>query len=105
MKHHVVSERDEEVLRELEGRNWARLLDVGGTSGSHHSNTLAKLARYGLVQYKQRGTVDPPNGQNDKLALNSGWGKRRSILYRLTPEGREYADALATKKAAPKDGL
>lgn len=59
-------------------REWARPLDLGGRSGSHHSGTLAALERKELVESRQR----------------SGYLHRRgSKVYRLTEKGRPVADA------------
>lgn len=49
----VLTERDLEVLAKLSTTEWFRPMDVGGTNSSHHSATLAKLARYGLAEQKR----------------------------------------------------
>lgn len=80
-----ITERDVEVLKELEAHErsmkkmgvggeklWARPLDCGGTNGSHHSQTLSKLARHGLAEQKKRGGFS-----------------RGSKVYRITSKGRE----------------
>lgn len=62
-----LTERDEEVLYSVisTARDWQRMkinrkmapLDVGGFNGSHHSQTLAKLAKRGLVERIKFGTA------------------------------------------------
>jgi hypothetical protein len=49
----VLTERDHEVLASLDSEQFLRPMDIGGTDSSHHSATLAKLARYGLVEQKR----------------------------------------------------
>lgn len=75
----VLNERDQEVLNDLRawlyGNRWARPMDLGGGSGSHHSATLAKLVRLGYAESKQRGT----------LAFNS----RGSKVYRALTKTSE----------------
>ncbi len=75
-----LTERDFEVLRYLDAcheakygheNGWATPMDIGGHDGSHHSTTLAKLERHGLVESKARG----------------GW-LRGSKKYRTTETGR-----------------
>lgn len=74
-----LTERDYEVLRELRayGRSpyansrGAHPMDVGGYNGSHHSGTLNKLVRHGLVSRSY-----PPRP-----------GQRGSQRYKLTEEG------------------
>jgi hypothetical protein len=80
-----------DVLESLEWANirssyplqWARPLDLGATNSSHHSATLAALAKKGLVQFKQRGEADPPPGENGRKRFRT----RGSKCYRITPEG------------------
>lgn len=77
-----LTERDIDILHELAGYErgslcGARPLDLGGYNGSHHSSTLAKLARYGLVFRSLRVT----NGYS-----------RASYRYRLTDSGRAIVD-------------
>ena len=58
-----ISDRDLETLGDLNAANrnltevgyrdgWAKPMDCGGSNGSHHSATLAKLARAGLADRK-----------------------------------------------------
>lgn len=76
-----LSDRDIETLRELEAANrnhmqigfrdgWAKPLDCGGTNGSHHSATLAKLVRAKLAERK---------GYNP--------GCRAVWMYKITAQG------------------
>lgn len=37
------------------GESWVRPMDIGGFDGSHHSTTLAQLARMGLARRARRG--------------------------------------------------
>jgi hypothetical protein len=77
-----LTDRDVETLRDLEaacrnyldvtGQEFVQPMDCGGWNGSHHSATLAKLAKRNLVERKQRG----------------GWS-RGSWKYRITQAGRE----------------
>lgn len=48
-----LTERDREVLRELPTDEFVRPMDIGGRNSSHHSATLSKLVRYGLVERKR----------------------------------------------------
>jgi hypothetical protein len=59
----LLTDRDYETLGELEAANrnltdvgyrggWAKPLDCGGSNGSHHGTTLAKLSKAGLVEKK-----------------------------------------------------
>ena len=75
-----LTERDYELLRELEAYErseyrdprGAAPIDLGGYNGSHHSGTLNKLARHGLIMRRY-----PPRP-----------GHRGSQRYKLTEEGR-----------------
>jgi hypothetical protein len=62
---------------------WARPLDIGGTSNSHHSNTLRRMVALGWVETDRQ---TPP-------ARNS----RPGLRYRITAKGRE---ALANHDAS-----
>lgn len=66
------------------GERAYRPLDIGGHNGSHHSATLAKLERRGLVASRQR----------------SAHGSRGSKLYWLTPEGKEAVSVWRQEKCA-----
>lgn len=66
-------------------REWCTPLDIGGHNGSHHSGTLATLARRGLVQFKQRWHKDPEPGKN---GVSGRRLTRGSKCYRITPAGR-----------------
>lgn len=50
---------------------WFRPMDIGGSSGSHHSPTLRKLERRGLVEQKAR----------------TAGGRKFGRLYRITAAG------------------
>jgi chromosome segregation and condensation protein ScpB len=70
MRERALTERDADVLWCLPLKEWVTPFAVGGTDASHHSATLRKLERRGMVERKRR----------------SGW-VRRSFLYRLTSKG------------------
>lgn len=84
-----ISEVQKEVLGDLEcasrvcSSEWCRPLDLGGSNGSPHSSTLAALARKGLVQSKQRGAKDPPEGENGRRIFAT----RGAKVYRITKAG------------------
>lgn len=84
MRPEELNEAELEVLRELAPSysdapaEWFRPLDVGGSSRSHHSRTLARLVSLGLAEEKQR----------------SERGPRGSKLYRVTPRGIDALVAL-----------
>ena len=85
-----LTENQFEVLNELEGvrragQGWATPLHIGGSNGSHHSGTLAALAKKGFVQFKQRYGEEPPEGQNGKKLFRG----RGSKCYRITDAGLE----------------
>lgn len=63
---------------------WARPMDVGGTTGSYHGTYLARMTEKGWVERKRR----------DGAAVGRG-----SFLYRITAAGR---DALHNAKALAK---
>lgn len=81
--------RDLEVLYDLaptcsdDKIKWHRPLDVGGGSGSHHSNTLGKLVRHGYVETMQRNALSGDLSGDPRAARMS----RGSKVYRITPIG------------------
>lgn len=50
----TVAERDACVLDALRGMGWTTPMRIGGTDASHHSSTLARLVKRGLVERRQR---------------------------------------------------
>jgi hypothetical protein len=70
--------------RSLYPRKWVQPMDIGGTNGSHHSGSLNALAKKGLVQFKQRGGEDPPDGENGRKI----WAGRGAKVYRIRAAGR-----------------
>lgn len=92
-----------EVLTTLEWANhksrypqeWCTPLDLGGFNGSHHSNTLAALAKKGLVQFKQRGALDPSDWESRRKI----WRGRGSKCYRITPDGRVALASIPPSRA------
>lgn len=49
----ILTERDRDILDALPVDEFVRPMDVGGRDSSHHSATLAKLMRHGLVERKR----------------------------------------------------
>lgn len=87
-----LTERDIRTLRELDEatrslmkhptrksheEGWAMPLDCGGSNGSHHSYTLAKLAKRGLCDRKKFG----------------GPHEKGSCRYRMNGAGRAFLTA------------
>jgi Mn-dependent DtxR family transcriptional regulator len=93
-----LSEHEQECLSALIAVNdhprhpmkWARPLDLGGSNGSYHSNTLNRLAKKGLVNFRFREGVEPAEGENGKRFFAS----RGAKLYRINDAGRA---AITTK--------
>lgn len=80
-----LTDRETELLHELAAwhrteKIGARPLDLGAHNGSHHSATLARLVRLGLVERKER----------------AAYQTRKSYRYSLTEAG--YAQ-IGLKKA------
>lgn len=86
-----LTENQLDILRELtpsaseidRGKTWWTPLEIGGSNGSHHSSTLAALAKKGFVRFKQRGGSEPPAGENGKKMFRS----RGSKSYQITEAG------------------
>ena len=72
-----MNEQEREVLGQLRGGEWLRPMDVGGTDGSHHNRTLARLIKRGFAERKRRGTLT-------NTLVN---GPRGSYRYRITEAG------------------
>lgn len=53
------------------GECWWRPMDVGGSDGSHHSRTLAKLVRLGLAERRQRGALCKMRGSWEYRSLET----------------------------------
>ena len=88
-----MNDRDFEVLNGMTGakeivpawKGWLTPMFLGGRDASHHSATLNKLRRHGLVERKRR----------------AGWS-RPSWLYRITATGRKaLAAAKRERESAP----
>ena len=73
MTRKPLTERDVDVLSRLSENEWATPYQIGASDGSHHTQTLRKLIRHGLVERHERGGVT-----------------RSSYTYRLTPDGAAY---------------
>lgn len=82
-----LTQRDLETLNEIvpacsdEPNVWCRPMDVGGGNGSHHSATLMKLYRAGLVDAKQRGSSD------EDMRIEVRYAARGSRVYRANAAG------------------
>lgn len=70
-----LSAREKEVLNEAH-EVWFQPMDVGGRSHSHHSATLCRLVRRGLIESRQRTN-----------------GVRGSKTYRITAAGKAVREA------------
>jgi DNA-binding PadR family transcriptional regulator len=89
-----LTENQREVLSELKRLadhreyplKWCIPMDLGASNGSHHSDTLNRLADKGWVQFKQRGAKDPKGWANGASGRHR---VRGSKCYRITPLGRE----------------
>lgn len=73
-----------------DGETYWRPMDLGGQDGSHHSATLAQLARKGMVDREPRDTL-----ANVLSGYGKGSPRARSWLYRINGAGYE---ALRTGK-------
>ncbi len=104
MSEGKLSDTQREVLLELEHANhlstpplrWCRPMDIGGRGNSFHSGMLNSLAKIGLVQSKQRGMPDPPDGENGPSSRNA----RGSKCYRITPAGRAALTGSSSSRGA-----
>lgn len=94
-----MTERQLEVLRNLDDELWLTPMSVGGRDGSHHSATLAQLARRGLAERNKSCHCGPGSWREAELlakGITPKWPWCRckgSCRYRRTAAGRE---ALAT---------
>lgn len=76
-----MSAREHAVLADLASlpRGWVRPMDIGGTNGSHHAQTLARLCRKGLAKRRPRPTL---------MNVLIHPKRPRSYRYRITRAGR-----------------
>ena len=88
-----MTERQYTVLRLLDDVEWKRPMDVGGRNESHHSTTLAQLARAGFAERKKSCWCGP-GSQRELELLAAGktplwpWCRcKGSCRYRRTPAG------------------
>jgi hypothetical protein len=51
----TIEERDADVLDALRDAGWVKPIDIGGQDCSHHSSTLNRLIKKGLVERKVWG--------------------------------------------------
>lgn len=100
MTQERITDRDLETLNELEAasnshaasgfrRGWCRPMDCGGSNGSHHSKTLAKLVRLGFAI------------SNREPGKPIGGNQRPGIDFKISPAGVErLAQMRAARKAS-----
>lgn len=70
MSRKILSDRQRDVLDSLAVYGgWARPMDVGARDGSHHSATLAGLAKRGLVERKKLHAIYCYNGSTQRQKL------------------------------------
>jgi hypothetical protein len=96
-----ITDRDLETLGELEAasrshaehgfrRGWCRPMDCGGSNGSHHSKTLAKLVRLGwAISSREPGK-------------SVGGNSRPGIDFKISPAGAERLAQWRTAKRSSK---
>lgn len=89
-----LTERQRELLAWLDDLEWKKSLDLGGADGSHHSATLAALARKGLAERNKSCWCGPGSARERELlakGITPRWpwcGCKGSCRYRRTPAGR-----------------
>lgn len=96
-----VTQRQLDLLGLLDDKEFSTPMHVGGRDGSHHSATLAQLARKGLAERKKLHAMHCPNGSTWRQKLVAGRWKttgghppykgcrcKGSCRYRRTPAGR-----------------
>ena len=99
MSPHPLTERHWEILEALDTcHNRARPpqpevapIDLGGGNGSHHSDTLRTLRRWGLVESRRRGMPWAKPGQSEPRYTT---GARGSRVYRLSLEGQRLVNVM-----------
>lgn len=72
-----LTERQKELLIELEPDEWVTPMWVGGSDGSHHSQTLRQLVKKGLAESRERPSI---------CRIRSGKEYRRTSLGTETVE-------------------
>lgn len=83
----LLTERDRDVLLCVPHDSFVRPMDIGGSNGSHHSPTLQKLARLGLIEQRRRNTLANAFGSS-----RGSWEYRRiALVDRLIEYAREYS--------------
>lgn len=98
-----LTKRQLELLRWLDDDQWQRPMDVGGRDGSHHSATLAGLARRGLAERKKYHAIYCCHGTYHAIDKRGNIVKLKrpiklckckgSCRYRRTPAGRAAVSA------------
>lgn len=94
---HALTDRDLDTLEELAAANrdrlkhdieegWAKPMDIGASDASHHSATLKKLVRRGLVDIRDASTKRPGASRY----------YRAGCWYRINLNG---LDAIKTRRA------
>lgn len=78
-----ITKRQRDVLRDLSVTEFLRPMDVGGRDGSHHSATLAQLAKLGLVERKKLHAIYCPHGSSrEDGTISTGCRCKGSCTYR-----------------------
>lgn len=97
------AKRREELLRAMndeENRErWFRPMDIGARDGSHHSATLASMARAGLVERAKDHAVYCYHGMTHNDRVVTKCCCKGSCRYRLTDAGRAAAPEKRTRRA------
>jgi hypothetical protein len=113
-EHPWLSDRQRDVLDSLAIHgDWARPMDIGARDGSHHSATLSRLARQGLVERKKLHAIYCPNGSTHRQKLvgirwiitdghppSTACRCKGSCHYRITTTGREVHRKMASAATA-----
>ena len=90
----ALTERQRDILRDLDDERWMTPQWVGGRNGSHHSATLAQLARKGLAERDKSCYCGPGSRREQDLiakGITPKWpwcGCKGSCRYRRTELGR-----------------
>ena len=97
----VLNELAPSYLNEFDNRPWQRPLDIGASNGSHHSPTLAKLEKRGLVESKQRSWLGS-RGSKVYRVTDAGWTAVQERFPRHWQSREEWATWFEAKEAERK---
>lgn len=82
-----MTERERKLLARLDETEFLRPMDVGGRDGSHHSATLARLARKGLAE-RRKSCWCTDDKASPSYNRRHPWCRcKGSCRYRRTPAG------------------